>query len=191
MPNIATQEEEEIESTKEHINNAITQARLRFEMIVDNHLFSELMSRSEQQGGFPALHYLELLFSHAARETQGGTYNYPILYQLIEVLSYFIYHCKIIVDAESEARAFLPEQNANVRIQVKLALEMLPKNLETLRNNTRLLLAYVTNLEQSLSSVPTYKDYPRLFQVEKLIFASQPLAEIEGFKQAYDQIEPS
>ncbi|WGK68723.1 hypothetical protein P0082_09565 [Candidatus Haliotispira prima] len=179
---------EEIEISKKRISDAVAQARLRFETIINNHLFSAVMNRSMELGGFPPLRYLELLFSYAAKGTQEGKYNFDTLYQLIEVLSYFVYHCKIVMDAEAESKAFLPGQSANVRIQVKLAIEMFPQNLVALCNNTRLLLAYVTNLERTTVENPTYKQRPRLFKVEKLIFATDRLPEVRDFADTYNQV---
>ena len=179
---------EEVEIVQKRISDAIAQARLRFETIISNHLFSAVMNRSKNSGGFPPLRYLETLFSYAAKGSQEDKFSYGTAYQLIEVLSYFIYYCKITMDAEAEARAFLPGQRANVRIQVKLALEMFPQNLRILCNNTRLLLAYVTNLERTTTPAPTYKSHSRLFHVEKLIFATKSLGEIADFEAAYDEI---
>ena len=177
----------DIISFKKKITGAIAQARLRFETIFNNNLFFDIMSRSKLSGGFPPLRYLQTLFVYASRENvKIEDYDYDTLYQLIELLAYFVYYCRIIINVEEEAQKFLSGRSSNIHIQVKLALEMFPKNLDTLSSNIRFLLAYVTSLERSATSAPIYKKYSLLFKVEKLIFATEPIVEIKPFEAVYD-----
>ena len=179
--------ERELRIAQKRIHDGIAVARLRFETIINNNLFSIVLKRRRELIGFASLGVLQRLFSVAASDTQHNRYNnYHSLYQLIEVLAYFVYYCRIIVDSSAEAEQFLPGQSANVRIQTRLALEMLPQNLDTLSNTVRLLLAYVTTLERSTVSDPIYKQHPLLFKVEKLIFAMSETSEIEDFQRVYN-----
>ena len=174
----------ELRIAQKRIHDAIAEARLRFETIINNNLFSMIMKR--ELGGFAPLGDLQRLFSIAAGDTQRNCYNnYRTFYQLIEILAYFVYYCRILVDIGAEAKEFLPDQSANVRIQTQLALEMLPQNLDTLSSTVRLLLAYVTTLERSTVSKPIYRQHPLLFKVEKLIFAMNETSEIQDFQRVY------
>ena len=182
MANVST--DREFRVAQRRIHDAIAEARLRFETIINNNLFAMVMKR--ELGGFAPLGQLQQLFSVAASDTQQNRYNnYRTFYQLIEILAYFVYYCRILVDIGAEAKEFLPDQSANVRIQTQLALEMLPQNLDTLANTVRLLLAYVTTLERSTVSKPIYKQHPLLFKVEKLIFAMDKIQEVQDFQRIY------
>lgn len=84
--------EMELRVAQKRIHDAIAEARLRFETIINNNLFSMVTKRSRELGGFAPLGDLQELFSVAASDTQRNHYNnYRTFYQLIEILAYFVY----------------------------------------------------------------------------------------------------